>query len=125
MRKISIVSALILSIVAIVWATLPKSIFAAIPAIIALILAIYGLQLSKQKIQPKASAQLAILLSSIAIIFSVSKLILTPSKTEVFTKTEQKVEQDINDDESDFEEEFEDTEEHKPEDSIHTISKQK
>ncbi|WP_299781885.1 hypothetical protein [uncultured Formosa sp.] len=124
MRKISVVSALILSIVATVWATLPKSIFASIPAIIALVLAIYGLYLSKHKIQPKATAQLAILLSSIALIFSVSKLFITPPPAEEKVPTEQKIEQDISDDENDLENDFEE-EEDGPQDSINSNSKQK
>jgi len=106
MRKISVVSALVLAILATIWAALPAFTFAFIPAILAILLGYYGLQLSKNKIRPKKTAELAILLSVLALILLAYKFTFSTSGIDnpQFQEVDQSVEENQTDDTDAFEE---------------------
>ncbi|QDO95563.1 hypothetical protein FNB79_16825 [Formosa sediminum] len=124
MRKVSVISALILSIVATIWATLPASLYANILALTALIIALIGLRLSKQKLQPKSTSQLALLLSCIALILSVYKSIFIPVQENEIIPNEHQEADDHFDDNEDYDEEadldFEEAKEKSPQDIINS-----
>ncbi|PNW29763.1 hypothetical protein [Formosa algae] len=102
MRKTSVISALILAVVATILATLPASLYATIVALVAILLGVLGWRLSTDKLQAKSTSQLAILLSTIALILSVYKYIFIPVDIKESTPTEQHQEEDDFDDDADY-----------------------
>ncbi|CDF79985.1 hypothetical protein (DUF2232) [Formosa agariphila KMM 3901] len=99
MRKISVVTALVLAIIATIWATLPAFTFAIIPGITAILLGYYGLQLSKHNIKSKKTAQLAMLLSGLALILLAYKFIFIPK--EIVSPQKETIEQQALENETD------------------------
>ncbi|WP_066217840.1 hypothetical protein [Formosa haliotis] len=90
MRKLIIISALILAIVATLLSTMPWFKLAFIPSGLALLLGGYGIHISKQKVNPKKTAQLSVLLAGIALVLSFYKLLFTNSEIDKQEAVEQK-----------------------------------
>ncbi|MDW5290645.1 hypothetical protein [Formosa sp. PL04] len=101
MRKLVVLLALTLSVLAIILGSLTVFLYALIPACIALILGYFGMKISKNQLKQNKTAQLAIVLSVLAILLVGYKLAFMTSETEPETTKEVKVKKRIIEEELD------------------------
>ncbi|MFB9052814.1 hypothetical protein ACFFVB_06940 [Formosa undariae] len=110
MRKTIILTALVLAVIAAIMATRSTYYYAYIPGLLAIALGFYGMQLSKDHIQHKKTAQLAILLGGLAICLSSYNLIFSSNPESIPSQATEKIEESIPEEEEEMEEDFSDEE---------------
>ena len=91
MRKLVVLLAVFLSILAVILGAIPKLGYALIVALIAIVLAIFGSRMSKNHLRSNKTAQLAMLLSVLALMLISYKFVFMTSEEQTETLNEQNI----------------------------------